>query len=300
MKTNRPVTVRQEQQHERALCTAILALRSVEECRSFFRDLCTPAELQAMADRWAVVELLERGLPYREIHKQTGVSVTTIGRVARYLTSGNGGYRAVTERLKLNARTAPPEPMRLKIAMQKSGRLTDSSLDLLSRCGLKYSRGKDQLMCYGENMPLDVLFVRDDDIPDLVQEDVCDLGWSGLNVVEEKRLAFAARGIAPLFETVQLLDFGRCKLCIAVPDGFDYRGANRCRASASRRPIRTSCRAFLARARHRAEVVVLSGAVEIAPRLGRADVICDLVSTGSTLAANHLRQAETCSRARRC
>ena len=88
MKTNRPVTLRQEQQHERALCTAILALRSVEECRSFFRDLCTPAELQAMADRWAVVELLERGLPYREIHRQTGVSVTTIGRVARYLTSG--------------------------------------------------------------------------------------------------------------------------------------------------------------------------------------------------------------------
>jgi TrpR-related protein YerC/YecD len=93
MKTNRPVTLRQEQQHERALCMAILALRSVEECRSFFRDLCTPAELQAM----------ERGLPYREIHKQTGVSVTTIGRVARYLTSGNGGYRAVTERLKQNA-----------------------------------------------------------------------------------------------------------------------------------------------------------------------------------------------------
>ena len=82
MKVNRPVTIRQEQQHERALCTAILALRSVEECRCFFRDLCTPAELQAMADRWAVVELLERGLPYREIHKQTGVSVTTISRVA--------------------------------------------------------------------------------------------------------------------------------------------------------------------------------------------------------------------------
>src|ERR1700749_5225432 len=90
--------------------------------------------------------------------------------------------------------------IRLKIAVQKIGRLTDSSLDLLSLCGLKYSRGKDQLMCYGENMPLDVLFVRDDDIPDLVQEDVCDLGLVGLNVVEEKRLAFAARGLGPLFE----------------------------------------------------------------------------------------------------
>ncbi len=103
VKTNRPVTHRQEQQHERALFTAILALESVEECRSFFRDLCTPTELQAMADRWAVVELLERGLPYRDIHRQTGVSVTTIGRVARYLLSGNGGYRAVTDRLKAHA-----------------------------------------------------------------------------------------------------------------------------------------------------------------------------------------------------
>src|SRR5260370_31589145 len=103
MKTNRPVPVPQEQQHERALCTAILALRSIDECRSFFRDLCTPAELQAMADRWAVVELLERGLPYREIHKQTGVSVTTVGRVARCLTSRNGGYPPVTARLKLHA-----------------------------------------------------------------------------------------------------------------------------------------------------------------------------------------------------
>jgi TrpR-related protein YerC/YecD len=100
MKTNRPVTLRQEQQHERALYSAILSLQSVEECRSFFRDLCTPAELQAMADRWAVVELLQRPLPYREIHKQTGVSVTTIGRVARYLSAGHGGYRSVTERLK--------------------------------------------------------------------------------------------------------------------------------------------------------------------------------------------------------
>src|SRR5437660_11054356 len=108
---------------------------------------------------------------------------------------------------------------RLKLAVQKAGRLTDPSLDLLVRCGLKYSRGKDQLMCYGENMPLDVLFVRDDDIPDLVQEDVCDLGLVGLNVVEEKRLSFAARSVEPLFETVQHLDFGRCRLCIASPDG---------------------------------------------------------------------------------
>jgi ATP phosphoribosyltransferase len=183
--------------------------------------------------------------------------------------------------------------MRLKIAIQKSGRLTDSSLDLLSRCGLRFNRGKDQLMCYGENMPLDVLFVRDDDIPDLVQEDVCDLGLVGLNVMEEKRLAFQARGVEPLFETVQLLDFGRCKLCIAVPDGFNYRDAS----SLAGKRIATTYPNILARflAQHAitAQVVVLSGSVEIAPRLGRADLICDLVSSGSTLAANHLRQVET-------
>src|ERR1700741_1655179 len=106
---------------------------------------------------------------------------------------------------------------RLKIAVQKSGRLTDNSLDLLSRCGLKYSRGKDQLMCYGENMPLDVLFVRDDDIPDLVEEDVCDLGLVGLNVLEEKRLEFAGRGHAATLESVRALDFGRSGLALASP-----------------------------------------------------------------------------------
>jgi ATP phosphoribosyltransferase len=229
--------------------------------------------------------------------RQTGVSVTTIGRVARYLTSGNGGYRAVTERLKLNE---VPGSNALKIAIQKSGRLTDSSLDLLSRCGLKFSRGKDQLMCYGENMPLDVLFVRDDDIPDLVQEDVCDLGSGGSERGRGKAPGIPGARLAPLFEMVQLLDFGRCKLCIAVPDGFDYRGAE----SLQGKRIATTYPHILARflAEHgiKAEVVVLSGSVEIAPRLGRADVICDLVSTGSTLAANHLRQVEWCWRARRC
>jgi ATP phosphoribosyltransferase len=183
--------------------------------------------------------------------------------------------------------------MRLKIAVQKSGRLTDGSLDLLVRCGLKYTRGKDQLMCYGENMPLDVLFVRDDDIPDLVQENVCDLGLVGLNVVEEKRLAFRARGQEPLFEQVRTLDFGRCRLCVAVPDGFEYRGPE---SLAGKRIATTYPHVlgrFLAERGIAAEVVVLSGSVEIAPRLGRADLICDLVSTGSTLAANHLRQVET-------
>src|SRR5829696_4054049 len=116
------------------------------------------------------------------------------------------------------------DELRLKLAVQKSGRLTDPSLDLLVRCGLKLSRGKDQLMGFGENLPLDVLFVRDDDIPDLVQEDVCDLGLVGLNVLEEKRLAMAARGTSPDIEILQKLDYGRCRLSLAVPEDFAFAG----------------------------------------------------------------------------
>jgi TrpR-related protein YerC/YecD len=99
MKTHRNLTPRQEALAERNLYMALAALQSPEECRAFLRDLCTPAEIQAMADRWSVVEYLQRGLPYREVHRLTGVSVTTIGRVARFLAGGNGGYAVVVERL---------------------------------------------------------------------------------------------------------------------------------------------------------------------------------------------------------
>jgi len=87
------------QQAENALFQAVVCLQSAEECRDFFRDLCTPAELQALVDRWTVVGLLRDGLTYREINARTGVSVTTIGRVARFLAEGFGGYRTVIERL---------------------------------------------------------------------------------------------------------------------------------------------------------------------------------------------------------
>jgi TrpR-related protein YerC/YecD len=98
MKLHRPVSPRQEALAERALYQAILTLKTADECRAFFRDLCTPAELQALADRWAVVELLREERPYREIHRLTGVSLTTIGRVARYLLAGNGGYALAAQR----------------------------------------------------------------------------------------------------------------------------------------------------------------------------------------------------------
>jgi ATP phosphoribosyltransferase len=185
------------------------------------------------------------------------------------------------------------DELRLQIAVQKSGRLADPSVDLLGRCGLKLSRGKDQLVGYGENLPLDVLFVRDDDIPDLVQQDVCDLGVVGLNVLEEKRLELSARGHPARFQCVRTLDFGRCRLALAIPQGSAWDGTRSLRG----RRIATTYPLLLAQyLRERdidAEIVTLSGAVEIAPRLGRADLICDLVATGSTLQANHLREVET-------
>jgi ATP phosphoribosyltransferase len=182
---------------------------------------------------------------------------------------------------------------RLKVAIQKSGRLTGDSLDLLVRCGLKYTRGKDQLVCFGENMPLDVLFVRDDDILDLVQEGIADWGIVGQNVVEEKRLGFIERGATALFSELQPLDFGRCRLSIALPEATAYDGAASLRGKRIATTYPRILGRWLAERSVEATVVTLSGAVEIAPRLARADLICDLVSTGSTLRANHLREVET-------
>jgi len=97
MKPNRHDTDSQRKRNEDALFKAVNQLQSLPECRNFFKDLCTPAELQALVDRWQVVGLLQKGLPYRRIHDKTGVSVTTIGRVARFLSDGFGGYAAAIE-----------------------------------------------------------------------------------------------------------------------------------------------------------------------------------------------------------
>ncbi len=98
MKPNRNDSERRTARAEKALFEAVISLETVEECRNFFKDLCTPAELQALVDRWQVVAYLEQGLPYRKIHDLTGVSVTTIGRVARFLSDGFGGYQTAIER----------------------------------------------------------------------------------------------------------------------------------------------------------------------------------------------------------
>lgn len=100
MKTQARPALPDPQQSSRSLCEALLTLKTVPECQRFLEDLCTPAELEALVDRWSVVGYLQAGLPYRHIHELTGVSVTTIGRVARFLTQGSGGYQLVLKRLK--------------------------------------------------------------------------------------------------------------------------------------------------------------------------------------------------------
>ena len=181
---------------------------------------------------------------------------------------------------------------RIRIAVQKTGRLTEHSQDLLERCGLKLTKSKDRLFCHGENMPIDLLLVRDDDIPGLVSEGVCDMGIVGLNVVEEKRLELEADGREAMFKRVCELDFGHCRLSLAAPDGANYLGLE----SLKNKKIATSYVRLLSDFLHKnsiqAETVYFSGAVEIAPRLGIADFVCDLVSTGSTLEANGLREVE--------
>jgi TrpR-related protein YerC/YecD len=116
MKLHRNVSSRQEILAEKKLFSAVAALRTPEECRAFFRDLCTPAELQAMADRWVVVEHVQKGLPYREIHRLTGVSVTTIGRVARFVATGNGGYQLASQRIEGHTKRNGDAPKRTEAA----------------------------------------------------------------------------------------------------------------------------------------------------------------------------------------
>lgn len=179
---------------------------------------------------------------------------------------------------------------RLRVAVQKSGRLSDPARDLLARAGLQFRESRDRLFCHGETLPIDLLLVRDDDIPGLIAEGVCDLGVVGRNVLEEQACERAANGLPVAFRTLRGLGFGRCRLSLAVPGEWQWQGA----AQLAGLRIATSYPQLLAQWLRgqgvAAEVVVLSGSVEIAPRLGKAEAICDLVSTGATLVANQLRE----------
>jgi len=179
---------------------------------------------------------------------------------------------------------------RLRIAIQKSGRLSDPARDLLARAGLVFRESRDRLFCYGESLPIDLLLVRDDDIPGLIAEGVCDLGVVGGNVLEEQACERLADGRGEAFKSIRKLGFGRCRLSVAVPNEWDWTGPQRLAGLR----IATSYPQLMARwlRDHSvdAEPVMLSGSVEIAPRLGKAEAICDIVSTGGTLMANQLKE----------
>jgi ATP phosphoribosyltransferase len=180
---------------------------------------------------------------------------------------------------------------RLRIAMQKSGRLTEPATELLNRCGLSFRQSRDKLFCFGEGEPVDLLLVRDDDIPALIAQGVCDLGIVGRNVLNEFQLTPIGLDAEPLNE-LRPLGFGRCRLSIAVPLELDYQQPSHLEG----RRIATSYPGLLAQWLKQqgvnAGVVTLAGSVEIAPKLGTADAICDLVQSGGTLVANQLREAD--------
>jgi ATP phosphoribosyltransferase len=172
---------------------------------------------------------------------------------------------------------------KLKLAIQKSGRLHDDSIKLLKECGIDISNGVNKLKAEASNFPLEVFFLRDDDIPQYVEDGVADIGFVGENVVLEKDKQV---------DIAEKLGFGKCRLSIAVRKGEDYSGAS----CLDGKKIATSyplvVEKFLKSEGVKAEIHEISGSVEIAPGIGLADAICDLVSSGSTLFMNGLKETE--------
>jgi ATP phosphoribosyltransferase len=178
---------------------------------------------------------------------------------------------------------------RLRVAVQKSGRLSENSLEILKKCGLRFARSKDKLFWYGQDFPVDLLLVRDDDIPRMLLDGVCEIGIVGENIAREVMLQ---RNGGTGLVCRRKLGFGHCRLSLAVPEDMEIRSS----AELAGLRIATSypelTRSLLVGKGIQTQIVELSGSVEIAPGLGTADAIADLVSTGSTLRANHLRELE--------
>jgi ATP phosphoribosyltransferase len=173
---------------------------------------------------------------------------------------------------------------RLRIAIQKSGRLAEKSVALFMKCGLDFDLRKDRLLYQCEDFPIDLMLVRDDDIPEYVADGVCDLGVVGENVLLEK---------GSKVEVITKLGFGSCKLALAVPDGETYEGPRSLEGKRIATTYPNCLKRFLAEHGISARIVELSGSVEIAPGLKIADLVCDLVSTGGTLRANGLKEVQT-------
>ena len=171
----------------------------------------------------------------------------------------------------------------LRIAIQKSGRLYEDSVQLLKECGIELRNEKNRLRTVSDNFPIEVFFLRDDDIPEYVEDGVADIGIVGQNVLAEKNRKV---------DTVEALGFGKCRLSIAVPKSLVYEGV----ASLEGKRIATSyphlVKSFLAENKVTASIHEISGSVEIAPGIGLSDVIVDLVSSGGTLFMNGLKEAE--------
>lgn len=174
--------------------------------------------------------------------------------------------------------------MNLKLAIQKSGRLSEDSIKLLNDCGIGIKSGGNQLRAVSEHFPLEVYFLRDDDIPQYVEDAVAHIGIVGENVLLEKDKNVSV---------VEPLGFGKCRLSIAVKKGDDYTGSQflQGRKLATSYPVLTQ--QFLDKNGINAEIHEISGSVELAPGIGLADAVCDLVSSGSTLLMNGLKEVET-------
>jgi ATP phosphoribosyltransferase len=172
----------------------------------------------------------------------------------------------------------------LKIAIQKSGRLYEDSIKLLKECGIELNNGNKQLKAVAYNFPLEVYFLRDDDIPQYVYDGVADIGIVGENVLLEKDKKI---------DIVYRLGFGRCRLSIAVPKSMTYDSIAGLEGLKIATTYSVLLEKFLKEKNVSAEIHEISGSVEIAPGIGLADAICDLVSSGSTLFTNGLKEVET-------
>lgn len=179
----------------------------------------------------------------------------------------------------------------LKIALQKKGRLHTDCLELLRACGLKFHYVDNALTCRCENFPIDLLFVRDDDIPTLVGDHVCDLGIVGENVLAERLTQVRASQSAAII--LQSLGFSYCRLVIAVPQHDKYHTLSDLAGKRIATTYPGLLNQFLKRANVKVDILELSGSVEVAPRLQMADAICDLVATGRTLEENQLQEIFT-------
>lgn len=174
--------------------------------------------------------------------------------------------------------------MKLKIAVQKSGRLHDDSIRLLKECGIDISNGVNKLKSEASNFPLEVFFLRDDDIPQYVEDAVADIGFVGENVVYEKKKNV---------DVVEKLGFGKCRLSIAVKRGDVYENERFLEGKRIATSYPVILQDFLDSKGITAEIHEISGSVEIAPGIGLAEAICDLVSSGSTLFMNNLKEVES-------